>query len=196
MLCAFNSFVSSDKPKFDNDMNYVELNEHDSYHLHVPIRSNPSVDNLMFGRIKDLKAIENAINNNNRIPSSSLSSDLIFNQPSIMKSKTNELISMDLQWSSLSSRAKDFFINSDRNESWPLESIPNSWTWKLSNDNRSILFDIHNVSVEDYGLYQARISNTIGDSSLFIRLVVRGNYKMIVSGPFVLREFLETVNQI
>lgn len=42
-----------DKPKFNNYINFIQLDEHESRQLDVMVRANPSVDNLVFNRVKE-----------------------------------------------------------------------------------------------------------------------------------------------
>ncbi|KAI2806235.1 heterophilic cell-cell adhesion via plasma membrane cell adhesion molecule [Blomia tropicalis] len=51
---ARNNLISDhDKPKFNNYINFIQLDEHESRQLDVMVRANPSVDNLVFNRVKE-----------------------------------------------------------------------------------------------------------------------------------------------
>ena len=43
----------ADKPKFNNYVNLVQVNEQQSHQLSVAVRANPFVDNLVFSRVKE-----------------------------------------------------------------------------------------------------------------------------------------------
>lgn len=120
---------TADKPKFNNNVNYVEVNEQQDYEHSVLVRANPFVDNLVFSRVKETTN-----------GSSTVAQDPIYEFENI---------------------------------SWLFEPIPSHWSWSLSRDNE-IVYRIVNASTRDTGLYVARVSNSLGDSLLFIRLLVKG----------------------
>lgn len=62
-------------------------------------------------------------------------------------------------------------IDDLENISWLLEPVPAHWSWSLSGDTVSV--HIHNATLYDAGLYVARVSNTLGDSLFFVRLLIK-----------------------
>jgi len=130
----------ADKPKFNNYVNVVQVQQHQSHQLKMMVRSNPSADNLAFSRVKE------TITRNNR-----------------------SLAKVDSVESALSELIDDL-----EKVSWLLEPVPAHWSWSLVRDTISV--HIHNASLHDAGLYVARVSNTLGDSLAFIRLLIKSKF--------------------
>lgn len=146
MLIAF----YADKPKFNKNVNYVEVNEQQSYEHNVVVHANPFADNLLFSRVKETTA---------NITGSHQSTGLLF-----AKQLGSGALNTPLD------PIQDF-----GNISWMFEPIPTHWSCSLLN-NKEIVLRIVNASVHDAGLYVARVSNTLGDSLLLIRVIVKSEY--------------------
>lgn len=69
-------------------------------------------------------------------------------------------------------------IDGMSNPSWLLVPVPSHWSWNVVSN--VIFVNIHNATISDDGLYVARVSNTLGTSSLAIRLSIKSEFILII----------------